>query len=151
MRKLLAFALLSLVSFCAQSQTPPATVTAPPPNVLTWDFLASDVAKYGVTGFLVERKTELCATNPPAAAWVKLVTVSTTLRTFTDLTAVAPSAYCYRVSAVNPTAQAISGTADKIDAFPTPPAPTNFKVTMNVNFNPLTGKYELTIAQMDAQ
>lgn len=151
MKKLLAFLLLSLVSFCAQSQTPPATVIAPPPNVLAWDFVASDVAKYGVTGFLVQRKAELCATNPPVAAWVSLVTVSTTLRTFTDLTAVAPNSYCYRVSAVNPTAQAISGTADKTDTFPQPPAPTNFKVTMSVDFNPLTGRYELTIAQMDAK
>lgn len=95
-------------------------------NILTWDYLATDVATYGVTGFPLERKAEACAGT---GAWSLLATPAATLRTYAD-SAVAPGiTYCYRVYAEGPGGRsAASNTVARTVPFAVPVAPSGLTV-----------------------
>ena len=96
-------------------------------NTVTWDYQASDVTKYGLTHFSLERKAVACGTT--TVNFAEVAQIPPELRTFAD-TAVTPGVtYCYRMSAVNPTAvSAYSNEAGRTVPFAVPVAPSGLTV-----------------------
>jgi len=118
MKKLLAILfLLSTTAFGAGSTS----------NTLQWDYLASDVALYGVTVFNVERKSEACAGS---AAFVEIATPPATARLYDDLAISHGVTYCYRMWATGAAGKSLtpSNTVAKTVPFPVPVAPGGLRV-----------------------
>lgn len=120
---------LALLLFCAST----AFAQAAPQIVVTWDFLTTDVPKWGVTGFQLQRKADTCTGTLP---FVNHVVVANGLRTYTDTAVVPGTFYCYRVfalapvTAMNPQGNSgVSNTDGKLVLLGPPPPPTNLLVT----------------------
>lgn len=142
MRKLFALLLLCATSAYAAQVT------------LSWTYVATDFAKFGITGFQVERKPALCGVG--TAPFVIINTTAAVLA-YVDTTVVEGNSYCYRVAARgavnvdNPTGlSAYSGTAEKsVPLAPGPyPAPTNLIITIQAAWNSQTGTWDSTIMSM---
>ena len=111
--------LLFILLFCSSSAFAQAAS-----NVLTWDYLATDITTYGVTGFTVERKTEDCAITGSPAVFTQIAAVAATVRSYTDTAVIMGATYCYRAAAVNPTAKsAYSNLVGRTVPLAAPPAP----------------------------
>lgn len=134
MKKLLALLLLL-----------PALAIAAGTATLSWDYLASDVAAFGITNFNLERKPVACMA---AGTFVEVATPAATLRTYTDGNLTSGTTYCYRIAASGPGGKSVySNSVDKTIGFPVPPAPGNLSVVITISLNPDTGKYQLVVQQ----
>ena len=119
MRKLLLFLLLSTLLVITSSVFAAS-------NTLTWDYLDTDVATYGTTGFPIERKAEACIGT---GAWSLLATPAATLRTYVDSAVVPGITYCYRAYAEGPGGRSVaSNTVARTVPFAVPIAPSGLTV-----------------------
>lgn len=129
----------------ALAAVPAIAQTAPPQATLAWTYADADLVTWAVTGFTVERKTDLCIGIIP---FTQIATAAKTARGYVDTPLVVGNTYCYRVAAVNATDKVYSNTASKAIPSSPPPAPGNLLITeVKVILNPDTGKWELQVKQ----
>lgn len=124
MKKL--FALLLFCSSAAFAQTVPQVT-------LSWGYVDTDVTKWGVTGFQMQRKAEACVGALP---FTNLAVIGPTLRAYVDAAVVPATTYCYQVLALapitvdNPKGNSNpSNMAEKRVTLGPPPVPANLLAT----------------------
>lgn len=95
--------------------------------VLNWSYADADITTFGVSQFMILRKSEACAA--PGTNYINAGTAAATDRTFTDNNVTPGATYCYKVVAVGAAGNSPpSNTAEKTVLGP-PPAPTNLTVS----------------------
>lgn len=122
--------LLALLLLCSST----AFAQAAPQNTLSWDYLATDITKWGVTGFQMQRKAEACVGTLP---FTNLAVIAPALRAYVDPAVVPGTTYCYRVQALAPITvdntqgnSGFSNLAEKRVLLGAPPVPANLVVTL---------------------